>query len=58
MVALLGALVDTDSGSADKAGVDRAGRILQAHFEARGVACEVADHPVAGFFLKATVPPA
>jgi glutamate carboxypeptidase len=56
MVALLGALVDTDSGSADKAGVDRAGRILQAHLEARGIACEVTDHPTAGFFLKATVP--
>jgi glutamate carboxypeptidase len=56
MVALLGALVDTDSGSQDKAGVDRAGRILQAHLEAQGVACEVTDHPTAGFFLKATVP--
>ena len=29
MVALLGALVDTDSGSADKAGVDHAGRICR-----------------------------
>jgi glutamate carboxypeptidase len=56
MVALLGALVDTDSGSQDKAGVDRAGQILQAHLEARGVACEVTDHPTAGFFLQATVP--
>ena len=56
MVALLGALVDTDSGSQDKAGVDRAGKILQAHLEARGIACEVTDHPTAGFFLKATVP--
>jgi glutamate carboxypeptidase len=58
MVDLLGELVDTDSGSLDKAGVDRAGRILQAHLEARNVACEVTDHPTAGFFLKATVPPA
>jgi len=56
MVALLGELVDTDSSSHDKAGVDRAGRILQAHLEARNVACEVTDHPTAGFFLKATVP--
>lgn len=56
MVTLLGELVDTDSGSQDKAGVDRAGTILQAHLEARGVACEVSDHPTAGFFLKATVP--
>jgi glutamate carboxypeptidase len=56
MVGLLGELVDTDSGSQDKAGVDRAGKILQAHLEAHGVACEVTDHPTAGFFLKATVP--
>jgi glutamate carboxypeptidase len=58
MVELLGRLVDTDSGSLDKAGVDRAGRILQEHLQARGIACEVADHPTAGFFLKASVPPA
>jgi glutamate carboxypeptidase len=58
MALLLGELVDTDSGSLDKAGVDRAGKILQAHLEARGIACEVTDHPTAGFFLKATVPPA
>jgi glutamate carboxypeptidase len=57
MVDLLGDLVDTDSGSLDKAGVDRAGEILQAHLEAQGVACEVTDHPTAGFFLQATVPP-
>jgi glutamate carboxypeptidase len=57
MVDLLGELVDTDSGSLDKAGVDRAGKILKAHLEAHGVACAVTDHPTAGFFLKATVPP-
>jgi glutamate carboxypeptidase len=57
MVDLLGELVDTDSGSQDKAGVDRAGEILQAHLEAQGVACEVTDHRTAGFFLTATVPP-
>src|ERR671919_84854 len=57
MVQLLGELVNTDSGSLDKAGIDRAGKILQAHLEAHGVACEVTDHPTAGFFLKATVPP-
>ena len=56
MVALLRALVDTDSGSPDKAGVDQVGEILLAHLEARGIACEVTDHPTAGFFLKATVP--
>jgi len=58
MVELLARLVNTDSGSLDKAGVDRAGRILQEHFQARDIACEVTDHPSAGFFLKATVPPA
>jgi glutamate carboxypeptidase len=56
MVALLGELVDIDSGSQDKAGVDRAGKVLLGHLEAQGVACEVTDHPTAGFFLKATVP--
>jgi glutamate carboxypeptidase len=56
MVALLGALVDTDSGSLDKAGVDRVGALLKARLEALGVACAVSEHPTAGFFLKATVP--
>jgi glutamate carboxypeptidase len=58
MVELLARLVDTDSGSLDKAGVDRAGSILQQHLEARDIACGVADHPTAGFCLRASVPPA
>jgi glutamate carboxypeptidase len=58
MVELLARLVDTDSGSLDKAGVDRVGEILRAHLEGRGIACAVTEHPTAGFFLKATVPPA
>jgi glutamate carboxypeptidase len=57
MVELLARLVNTDSGSFDKAGVDRTGEILREHLEGRGIACEVTDHPTAGFFLKATVPP-
>ena len=56
MVALLEKLVNTDSGTYDKAGVDRVGLILQEHLEGRGIACEVTDHPTAGFFLRATVP--
>jgi glutamate carboxypeptidase len=56
MVELLAQLVNTDSGSFDKAGVDRTGEILREHLEGRGIACEVTDHPTAGFFLKATVP--
>ena len=58
MVELLEQLVNTDSHSPDKAGVDRTGKILQEHLEARGIACEVTDHATAGFFLKATVAPA
>ena len=58
MVELLEQLVNTDSHSPDKAGVDRTGEILRAHLEGRGIACEVIPHPTAGFFLKATVPPA
>jgi glutamate carboxypeptidase len=57
MVALLGALVDTDSGSFDRAGVDRAGEIIKAHFEARGIGCEVIDQEPGSFSVKATVPP-
>jgi glutamate carboxypeptidase len=57
MVELLAQLVNTDSGSFDKAGVDRTGEILREHLEGRGIACEVTDYPTAGFFLKATVPP-
>jgi glutamate carboxypeptidase len=57
MVELLARLVNTDSGSPDKAGVDRTGEILREHLESRGIACEVTDHPTAGFFLKASVPP-
>jgi glutamate carboxypeptidase len=58
MVELLEQLVNTDSHSPDKEGVDRTGEILRAHLEGRGIACEVIPHPTAGFFLKATVPPA
>jgi len=58
MLQLLGELVNTDSHSPDKAGVDRTGEILRQHLEGRGIACEVTDHPSAGFFLKATVQPA
>jgi glutamate carboxypeptidase len=57
MVELLGRLVNIDSGSFDKAGVDRTGEILRQHLEERGIACEVTEHPSAGSFLKATVPP-
>ena len=54
-VQLLADLVNTDSGSFDQEGVDRAGEILRRHLEARGLPCEIIRHPEASFCLKATV---
>ena len=44
MVALLRDIVNIDSGTYNKAGVDRVGAVLRAHLEAGGVACEVIPH--------------
>jgi glutamate carboxypeptidase len=57
MVALLGKLVDTDSGSYDVDGVARAGRIIRDHLEARGVPCEEVTQADGSFSVKATVRP-
>jgi len=57
MVALLGQLVDTDSGSYDEEGVARAGAIIRDHLEARGIACEKIAQADGSFSVKATVPP-
>jgi glutamate carboxypeptidase len=53
MVALLEALVNTDSGSFDRDGVDRTGTILHRHLEAAGVPCELIEQPQASFSLRA-----
>jgi glutamate carboxypeptidase len=58
MEALLGQLVNVDSGSFDLEGVDRAGRVLQSHLESRGMTVEVIEQPDASFSLRATVPAA
>ena len=57
MVALLGQLVDTDSGSYDRAGVARAGEILRAHLEAHGLAVELIGQADGSVSIKATAPP-
>jgi glutamate carboxypeptidase len=57
MVDLLATLVETDSGSYDKAGVDRVGDLIRTHLIARGIASEVIDcGPAAGYCLKAGAP--
>jgi glutamate carboxypeptidase len=57
MVALLGQLVDTDSGSYDRAGVARAGEILRAHLEAHGLTVELIEQADGSVSIKATVAP-
>jgi glutamate carboxypeptidase len=56
MVSLLGQLVNVDSGTYDKAGVDAAGEPLRAFFEAAGLAVEVLPHPAFGDAIRATLP--
>jgi glutamate carboxypeptidase len=55
MVELLGKLVDTDSGSYDRAGVARAGEILRAHLEAHGLAVELIEQADGSVSIKATL---
>jgi glutamate carboxypeptidase len=56
MVSLLGRLVNLDSGTYDKAGVDAAGEPLRAFFEAEGLAVEILPHPAFGDAIRATLP--
>jgi glutamate carboxypeptidase len=56
MVALLGRLVDTDSGSYDKDGVARAGALIRDHLMARGIACDEIAQADGSVSLRATVP--
>ena len=56
MVALLGRLVDTDSGSYDRDGVARAGALIREHLQARGIACAEIVQADGSVSIKATVP--
>ncbi len=56
MIALLRELVDTDSGSYDKAGVDRAGQVLTRFHEANGLSVEIIPHALYGDAVKARLP--
>lgn len=56
MVALLREMVDTDSGSYDKAGVDRAGQVLARFHEANGLSVEIEPDSRFGDAVKALLP--
>jgi glutamate carboxypeptidase len=55
MQALLADLVNTDSGSYNKAGVDRAGDVIRSFLDAHGVACKVIANDKFGNAIRATV---
>jgi len=52
---LIEALVNTDSGSFDKAGVDAAGERIRGFLAARGIACDVVPNDRYGDGIRATV---
>lgn len=56
MTALLRDLVNIDSGSYNKAGVDRVGAAIEAHLNARGIPTERVPHGEFGDCIRATVP--
>ena len=56
MIALLRALVDTDSGSYDKAGVDRAGQVLARFHAANGLTVETLPDATYGDAVLARLP--
>jgi len=58
MLALLEKLVNTDSPSRDKAGVDRVGAIIRSFLEAEGIPVEAVANHGFGDVLKASVMPA
>jgi glutamate carboxypeptidase len=55
MIDLLADLVNTDSGTYDKAGVDAAGLILQRFFRERGLDVEIIPHESFGDAIRATL---
>lgn len=56
MIDLLREMVDTDSGSYDKAGVDRAGQVLARFHEANGLSVEIVPDARYGDAVKARLP--
>jgi len=56
MVDLLETLVNTDSGSYDKAGVDAVGAVIRSFLEDKGIACDRLPIETRGDGLRATVP--
>jgi glutamate carboxypeptidase len=56
MLALLERMVNTDSGSYDKAGVDAVGGILKAFFQAEGLEVETVPNDTYGEAIRATLP--
>ncbi|HZS81603.1 MAG TPA: M20 family metallopeptidase [Stellaceae bacterium] len=56
MVALLAELVNIDSGSYNKAGVDAVGARLRQHLESEGILCETIPNDTYGDCLRAAVP--
>jgi glutamate carboxypeptidase len=57
MLELLGALVDTDSGSFDQGGVARAGEVIETHLLARGLPCELIGQGDGSVSVRSTLPP-
>ena len=56
MISLLEKLVNTDSGSYDKAGVDAVADVLREFFQEQGIATETIPIETHGDALRATVP--
>ncbi|PXW63253.1 M20 family metallopeptidase [Chelatococcus asaccharovorans] len=56
MVGLLADLVNTDSNTGDKTGVDAVGARITAFLRDAGVSCEVIPHDALGDIIRATVP--
>lgn len=56
MIGLLAALVNSDSSSRDKLGVDATGDVLRRFFAEAGIAVETTPQAVFGDVLRATVP--
>jgi len=57
MLELLGALVNTDSGSFDQEGVARAGEVIERHLMGRGLPCELIAQGDGSVSIRSTLPP-
>ena len=56
MLELLGALVNTDSGSFDQEGVARAGHVIEAHLMGRNLSCELIAQGDGSVSIRSTLP--